>query len=42
MTYEKYCTTCKTEVAWEDTIHGYEYEKGKFVVISDEETFVHS
>ncbi len=37
MTYERYCTTCKTEVAWEDTIHGYEYEKGKFVVISDEE-----
>jgi len=37
MTYERYCTTCKTEVAWEDTIHGYEYEKGKFVVISDDE-----
>lgn len=37
MTYERYCTTCKTEVLWEDTTHGYEYEKGKFVVISDEE-----
>lgn len=37
MTYERYCTTCKTDVAWEDTAHGYEYEKGKFVVISDEE-----
>ncbi len=35
--YERYCSTCKTDVAWEDTTHGYEYEKGKFVVISDEE-----
>lgn len=35
--YERYCTTCKTDVAWEDTVHGYEYEKGKFVVITEEE-----
>lgn len=35
--YERYCSTCKTDVMWEDVIHGYEYEKGKFVVISDEE-----
>ncbi|GAB4415537.1 MAG: Ku protein [Thermodesulfovibrionales bacterium] len=37
LTYERYCPTCKVDVAWEDTIHGYEYEKGKFVVIADEE-----
>mgnify|MGYP005832545985 FL=1 len=35
--YERYCTTCNIEVAWEDTVRGYEYEKGKFVVITDEE-----
>lgn len=35
--YEKYCPTCKVEAAFEDTVHSYEYEKDKFVVITDEE-----
>ena len=25
------------EVAWEDIVRGYQYEKGKFVVLSDED-----
>lgn len=35
--YERYCATYKSEVSWEDTVHGYEYEKGKFVVLTGEE-----
>lgn len=35
--YERYCETCKVEVPWEDIVHGYEYEKGKYVVVTDEE-----
>lgn len=35
--YERYCPTCKVDVAWEDTVHGYEYEKDKFVVVTDDE-----
>jgi DNA end-binding protein Ku len=35
--YERYCPVCKADVAWEDTVHGYEYEKNKFVVLTDEE-----
>lgn len=35
--YERYCPTCKADVAWEDTVHGYEYEKDKFVVVTDDE-----
>lgn len=35
--YERYCSTCRTNVAWEDTVHGYEYEKGRFVIITAEE-----
>lgn len=35
--YERHCPTCNVDVAWEDTVHGYEYEKGKFVVVTDEE-----
>lgn len=37
LTYERFCPTCNEEVPWEDVVHGYEYEKGKFVIISDEE-----
>lgn len=37
LSYERYCSTCKTNVLWEDITHGYEYEKGKFVIITDEE-----
>ncbi len=35
--YERYCPKCKIEVPWEDVVRGYEYEKGKFVVLSDED-----
>ncbi|NLL21296.1 MAG: Ku protein [Firmicutes bacterium] len=35
--YQKVCSTCKTEVPWEEIIRGYEYERGRFVVLSEEE-----
>jgi DNA end-binding protein Ku len=35
--YERFCETCKAEVPWEETVHGYEYEKGKYVVVTDED-----
>ncbi len=35
--YERYCPTCKSDVTWEDTVHGYGYEKDKFVVVTDDE-----
>ncbi len=35
--YQKVCGTCKTEVPWEEIIRGYEYEKGRFAVLSEEE-----
>lgn len=37
LTYERFCPTCNEKVPWEDVVHGYEYEKGKFVIITDEE-----
>ncbi|WP_246938501.1 Ku protein [Bacillus pinisoli] len=35
--YEKVCPNCEKEVEAEDLIKGYEYVKGKFIMISDEE-----
>ncbi len=35
--YERYCPTCQKEVEWSDVTHGYEYEKDRYVIISDEE-----
>ncbi len=35
--YERYCPHCDAAVRWQEVVHGYEYEKGKFVVLSDEE-----
>jgi len=35
--YRKYCPECGKEVDWEDIVKGFEYEKGKFVVLSDED-----
>ncbi|HEX3345171.1 MAG TPA: Ku protein [Polyangiaceae bacterium] len=29
------CETCEKEVAWKDTVRGFEYEKGKYVVVED-------
>ena len=33
--YERYCPKCDKEVPWEEVVRGYEYEKGKFVVLND-------
>lgn len=35
--YKKYCSHCGKEVTTKDIIKGYEYEKGRYVVITDEE-----
>lgn len=35
--YKKYCPSCNKEVTGEDIIKGYEFEKGRYVTISDEE-----
>ena len=31
------CSVCHKEVAWNDIVRGYEYEKGKYVILSDED-----
>lgn len=35
--YDKKCPTCDQAVSSEDIVKGYEYEKGKFVLINDDE-----
>jgi DNA end-binding protein Ku len=35
--YRKYCPECGKEVDWEDIVKGYEIEKGKFVMLTDED-----
>lgn len=35
--YRKYCPYCQTEVAMDDIVRGYEYEKGKYVILEDED-----
>jgi DNA end-binding protein Ku len=35
--YKRVNKTTGEEVPWEDIVHGYEYEKGRYVVLSDEE-----
>lgn len=35
--YKKYCSHCGKEVSGKDIIKGYEYEKNKYVVMTDEE-----
>lgn len=35
--YRKYCPSCETEVAAEEVVRGYEYEKGKFVIMREED-----
>ncbi|MCL5058054.1 MAG: Ku protein [Actinobacteria bacterium] len=35
--YRKYCPYCDTEVTQEEVVRGYEYEKGKFVVMKEED-----
>lgn len=35
--YKKYCETCKEEVKPEDLVKGYEYEKEKYIIITEED-----
>lgn len=35
--YKKYCSHCNKEVTTEDIIKGYEYEKDKYVIMTEEE-----
>ena len=35
--YKKYCSHCGKEVTQDEIIRGYEYEHGKYVVMTDEE-----
>ncbi|MBA2565332.1 MAG: Ku protein [Gemmatimonadetes bacterium] len=37
ISYERVCEHDGKEVAWEDIVRGYEYEKGRFVVLTDED-----
>ena len=35
--YKRFCTVEEVEVAWNDIVKGYEYEKGSFVLMTDED-----
>ena len=35
--YKRFCTAEDAEVGWNDIVKGYEYEKGNFVVMADED-----
>lgn len=35
--YERVCPTCDTEVPLEEIVKGYEYEKGRYVIMQDED-----
>jgi len=35
--YKKFCETCNVEVPQEDLVKGYEYEKDKYILITDED-----
>ncbi|HYG59199.1 MAG TPA: Ku protein [Symbiobacteriaceae bacterium] len=37
VTYRKWCPACDEEVAGEEIVKGYEYEKGRYVVMTDED-----
>lgn len=37
VTYVKECPTCESEVAFEEIVKGYEYEKGRFVLFDKQE-----
>lgn len=34
---KRFCPNCEKEVAYQETVRGYEYEEGKYVVIRDED-----
>ena len=35
--YRKYCPVCQVEVSADEIVRGYEYEKGRYVVLKDED-----
>ena len=35
--YRRFCPACQVEVAAEDLVWGYEYEKGRYVVLREED-----
>jgi DNA end-binding protein Ku len=35
--YVRVCDSCNKEVPWDDIVKGYEYEKGDYVVLTDED-----
>lgn len=35
--YEKHCPVCKREVEWDEVVRGFEYEKGKYAIITPED-----
>jgi DNA end-binding protein Ku len=35
--YQRVCESCAKEVTWDEIVKGYEYEKGDYVVLSDED-----
>jgi DNA end-binding protein Ku len=35
--YRKFCPTCEREVAAEEIVKGYEFEKGRYVLVTEEE-----
>ena len=35
--YQKYCPRCEREIAGEEIVKGYEYQKGNYVVINEED-----
>ena len=37
VSYKRFCTTEDLEVQWEDITKGYEYEKGQYIEITDED-----
>ncbi|MBO8137977.1 MAG: Ku protein [Desulfotomaculum sp.] len=35
--YKRYCPYCDTEISMDEIVRGYEYEKGKYVVLKEED-----
>ncbi|MEM2605034.1 MAG: Ku protein, partial [Candidatus Pacearchaeota archaeon] len=35
--YQRYCPRCKKEVAWQNVLHGFEIEKGKWKAFTKEQ-----
>ena len=35
--YRKWCQSCEREVAQDEIVKGYEYEKGRYVLVEEEE-----